>query len=39
MRIEREQLVLTNASLVGFGGTRVLPLGVVTLPVTIGDYL
>ena len=39
MRIERERLVLTNASLVGFGGTRVLPLDVVTLPVTVGDYL
>ena len=24
--------------LIGFGGTRVHPLGVVTLPVTIGDY-
>ena len=33
MRIEREQLVPTNAPLVGFGGTRVYPLGAVTLPV------
>ena len=38
MRIEREQLVPTNAPLVGFGGTRVYPLGAVTLPVTVGDY-
>ena len=38
IRIEREQLVPTNALLVGFGGTRVYPLGVVTLPVTVGDY-
>ena len=38
MRIKREQLVPTNAPLVGFGGTRVYPLGVVNLPVTVGDY-
>ena len=29
MRIERERLILTNAPLVGFGGTKVYPLGVV----------
>jgi len=39
MRIDRERLVPTNASLVGFGGTKVYSLGAVTLPVTIGDYL
>ncbi|XP_075665785.1 uncharacterized protein LOC142635531 [Castanea sativa] len=39
MRIKREWLVPTNAPLVGFGGTRVYPLGMVTLPVTVGDYL
>ena len=38
MRIKREWLIPTNAPLVGFGGTRVHPLGVVTLPVTVGDY-
>ena len=38
MRIEREQLISTNASLVGFGGTRVYPLDTITLPVTVGDY-
>ena len=38
MRIDRKRLVPTNASLVGFGGTKVYPLGTVTLPVTIGDY-
>ena len=27
-----------NALLVGFGGTRVFPLGAVTLSVTVGDY-
>ena len=38
MRIDREQLVLINAPLVGFRGTRVFPLGIVTLSVTVGDY-
>ena len=38
MRIDREQLVPTNAPLVGFGGTRVFPLGVITLSVTVGNY-
>ncbi|XP_075649782.1 uncharacterized protein LOC142620267 [Castanea sativa] len=38
MGFGKERLVPTNASLVGFGGARVLPLGIVTLAVTIGDY-
>ena len=38
IRIERERLIPTNALLVGFGGTRVYPLGAVTLLVTVGDY-
>ncbi|XP_075636461.1 uncharacterized protein LOC142608646 [Castanea sativa] len=38
MGIGRERLVPTNAPLVGFRGARVLPLGVVTLAVTIRDY-
>ncbi|XP_075669765.1 uncharacterized protein LOC142639485 [Castanea sativa] len=38
MRIDRERLVPTNAPLVGFRGTRVFPLGVVTLTITVGDY-
>ena len=38
MRIGRKCLVPTNAPLVGFGGTKVYPLGAITLPVTIGDY-
>ena len=38
MRIDRERLVPTNTPLVGFGGTKVYPLGAVTLLVTIGDY-
>ena len=31
-------MIPTNAPLVGFGGIRVLPLGVITLSVTVGDY-
>lgn len=38
MRIDIERLILTNAPLVGFRGTRVFLLGTVTLSVTIGDY-
>ena len=37
--IEREWLIPTNALLIGFGGTRVFPLGAVTLFVMAGDYL
>ena len=38
MRIGRERLIPTNAPLVGFKGTKVHPLGAVTLPVTVGNY-
>ena len=38
MGIDRVRLIPTNAPLVGFGGTRVLPLGAITLSVTVGDY-
>ena len=38
MGIDRERLVPTNTPLVGFGGTRIFPLGVVTLAITVGDY-
>ena len=38
MRIDKEWLVSTNTPLVRFKGTKVYPLGVVTLPVTVGDY-
>ena len=38
MRIDRERLTPTNAPLVGFGGTKVFPLGIITLAVTAGDY-
>ena len=38
MRIDREQLVLINAPLVGFERIRVFPLSAVMLSVTVGDY-
>jgi len=38
MRIDRERLVPTNSLLVGFRGTKVYPLGIITLPITVGDY-
>ena len=38
MRIEKERLVPANASLVRFRGTRVYPLDVVTMSITVGDY-
>ena len=31
-------MIPTNAPLVGFGGISVLPLGAITLSVTVGDY-
>ena len=39
MGIDRERLIPKNAPLVDFGGTRVFPLGAVTLFVVAGDYL
>ena len=38
MRIDKERLIPMNAPLVGFGGSRVFPLGAVTLPIMVGDY-
>ena len=38
MGIDRERLIPTNAPLVDFGGTRVLPLGAITLSIVVGDY-
>ena len=38
MGISRERLIPTNAPLVSFGGTRVLPLGAITLSVVVGNY-
>ena len=36
--IGRERLIPTNTPLIGFGGTRVFPLGAITLFVVVGDY-
>ena len=38
MRIDRARMIPTNALLVGFGGTRVFPLGAITLSITVGYY-
>ena len=38
MGIGKERLIPTNAPFVGFRGTRVLPLGAITLSVVVGDY-
>ena len=38
MRIDRERLSPTNTPLVGFGRTRVFPLGVITISITAGNY-
>ena len=38
MGIDRARLIPTNAPLVGFGEIRVLPLGAITLLVTVCDY-
>ena len=38
MGIDKTRLIPTNAPLVGFGGTRVFPIGAVTLSMTAGDY-
>ena len=38
MRIDKERLIPTNTPLVGFGGTRMFPLGTVTLSIMVGNY-
>ena len=38
MRIDKERLISTNSPLVGFRGSRVFPLGAITLSMTVGDY-
>jgi len=37
MKIDKERL-LPSDTLVGFDGTKVFPVGTITLPVTIGKY-
>ena len=36
IRIDRERFTPSNAPLVGFGGTKVMLIGFVMLPITIG---
>ena len=38
MKLERDQLRSMYSSLVGFGETKVQPVGTVTLPVVVGAY-
>ena len=38
MRIGRERLIPADTPLVGFGGTKVIAVGSITLPVTIVTY-
>ena len=37
MGIGKERLIPKNAPLIGFGGTKVLPLGAITLSVVVGN--
>ena len=39
MRIEKERIIPANAPLIRFGGTKVYPLGAITLLMTVNDYL
>ena len=38
MRLGRDLLRPVNSPLVGFGGIKVQPVGIVTLPVVVGAY-
>ena len=38
MSINKELLCPVNASLIGFGGMKVLPVGTISLPVMVGSY-
>ena len=37
--VDKEHLLLSDTPLVGFSGTKVFPVGTITLPVTIEMYL
>lgn len=39
IRIDKERLLPTDALLVRFNGTKVFPVGTITLLITIGTYL
>ena len=38
IRIGKERLIPSNVPQIGFGGMKVMPVGSITLPVTIGTY-
>ena len=38
MRISKERLIPSNVPLIGFGGTKVMLVRSITLPITIGTY-
>lgn len=38
MKIDKECLLPSNTLLVGFSGTKVFPVGTITLPITIRSY-
>ena len=38
MRLGRDQLHLVNSPLVGFGGMKMLHVGIITLPIVVGAY-
>ena len=38
MRVNKERLLPSDTPLVGFNGTKVFPVGTITLPVTIRMY-
>lgn len=38
MRVDRERFLLSDTSLIGFGGTKVFPVGTITFLATIRTY-
>ena len=38
MKLEQDQLRLMYSPLIGFGGTKVQPVGTITLPMVVGAY-
>ena len=38
MRASKELLLLVNVPLIGFGGMKLLPVGIISLPVVVDSY-
>ena len=38
MRVSKELLRLVNIHLIGFGGMKILPVGIISLPIVVGSY-